>query len=70
MRQFIGSLRPAAISSVRNQGFYVQVYLDVFGDRRLEFFVVDEYGSLIPVSSGRLNLYEIHGVSLVARDIH
>lgn len=70
MRQFIGSLRPAAISSVRNHGFYVQSYLDDFEDRRIDFFVVDEYGSLISVSASRLNLYEIHGVSLVARDIH
>lgn len=70
MKQFIGSLRPAAISSVRNHGFYAQSYLDDFGDRRIDFFVVDEYGSLISVSANRLNLYEIHGVSLVARDIH
>ena len=70
MRQFIGSLRPAAISSVRNHGLYVQAYLDVFGDQRLEFFVVDEYGSLSPVCSGRSNLYEIHGLTLVARDVH
>lgn len=70
MRQFIGSLRPAAISSVRNQGFYVQAYLDGFGDRRLEFFVIDEYGSSIPVCSDRSNLYEIHGLTLVARDVH
>lgn len=70
MKQFIGSLRPAAISSVRNHGFYTQSYLDDFGDRRIDFFVVDEYGSLISVSASRLNLYQIHGVSLVARDIH